>query len=188
MKERILPKGHPDTATSRNTEAEILHLMGREEEALELNAQVLSTFIAAYGPASGEAAYIFSNRGDYLMALARPAEALAQYRVGLTRWEPHIGHDNPFLAYPLTGMGRALVALGRPKEAIPPLERALALRDPKESDPTDVAETQFGLAQALRDAGANARRARSLATASRDAYRHAGREKEARAVDEWLSR
>jgi hypothetical protein len=106
----------------------------------------------------------------------------------LTRWEPHIGHDNPFLAYPLTGMGRALVALGRPKEAIPPLERALALRDPKESDPTDVAETQFGLAQALRDAGANARRARSLATASRDAYRHAGREKEARAVDEWLSR
>jgi tetratricopeptide (TPR) repeat protein len=187
LKEGILQKGHPDIAISKNSEAEILHFMGRNDEALRLNAEVYAIFSAAYGDASGEAAYTLSNRGEYLLDVGLATEALPAFRDALWRWEAHVGTDHQNLAFPTTGIGRALLALDRPQEAVAPLERALRLRDPAHADPELVAETQFALAQALAASSGDRGRAVSLASSALATYRRGPQGARAAVVDAWLT-
>jgi tetratricopeptide (TPR) repeat protein/predicted Ser/Thr protein kinase len=187
IKERILPPGHPDIAISHNTMGEILHAMGRHEEALRLNQRTYEAFVSSYGAASAEAAYTLSNRGEYLLDVNRPAEAVSAFQRGLAGWEAHIGANHKNLAFPLTGLGRALVQLGRAQEAIPPLERALRLREPGPADPALLAETRFALAQALWAADAGRPRALSLATAALETYVGVGQKEPAERVRAWLA-
>ena len=143
--------------------------------------------VRAYGPASGEAAYTLSNRGEYLVALGRPGEALEPIRRGLAAWEAQSGPRSPLLGYPLTALGRALLALARPSDALPPLERALRLREAGEQDPFLVAETRFALARALWDAERDRTRALILAKKARAAYERAPDEKDAAEIGTWLA-
>jgi tetratricopeptide (TPR) repeat protein len=185
LKKRALPAGHPDIAISVDAEAEFLRLMGRNGEALRLNDGVLAMYTAAYGPGSLSGAYALNNRGYYLNDLGRPAEALAALRDAMSAWVAHLGANHPTLAYPLTGMGVALVKLGRATEALPPLERALRLRDPKATDPADIADTQFAIAQALVVEHADSDRARTLAADARKTYLRLGLRQRAEQIDAW---
>jgi tetratricopeptide (TPR) repeat protein len=187
LKERILPRGHPDIAISHNSLAEIFHAMGQHQEALRLNQSTYEAFVASYGPDSAEAAYTLSNRGEYLLDVDRPEEAVVAFQKGLAGWEAHIGANHKNLGYPLTGLGRALVQLGRAQQAIPHLERALRLREPGPSDPALLAETRFALAQALWDADAGRNRALSLATAAHETYVRVGQKEPAERVRAWLA-
>ena len=78
--------------------------------------------------ASTEANIALSNRGEYLVALGRPADALDPLHRALADFEAQLGADHQFLGFPLTALGRALLALGRPaciwrQAAIEGLER-----------------------------------------------------------------
>jgi hypothetical protein len=95
----------------------------------------------------------------------------------------------------LVGVSRLDAGIGilhwkehRTADAIAALERALAIREAGEPDVSVVAETRFGLARALWDAGRDRSRARRLAAAARANYQgpplHAA---EVRAVDAWLA-
>jgi tetratricopeptide (TPR) repeat protein len=187
IKERVLPAGHPDVAIGWNFEADILHSLGRSEEALPINKRAYDVFVAAYGPASVEASYTLNNRGECLMDVKRPAEALVAFEEALSHLEAHVGSEHPNLSHPLTGVGHALVALGRPREAVSPLERALRLRDPAHTDQSLVAETELALAKALTDASMDDARARALATKARDAYLRGSSKAGVAAVDAWLA-
>ena len=147
-----MPADSPDLASSLVSEAWMVHRRGDEAGPGD-NDWGQEVFARAYGPNSPDLALILSNRGEYLVALGRLDEAVAAFRGALTRWEAQLGPENPLLAHPLTGLGLAHLTAGRSTEALPPLERALRLREAHEPDPTLVTETRFALARALWDAG-----------------------------------
>src|SRR5450432_4463731 len=89
-----------------------------------------------------------SNRGEYLVDLGRPAEALAPLRRALAIWKVQLDVEHQFLGYALTALGRAYTALGRSSDAVTTLERALSIREAREPDAGLVAETRSALAQA----------------------------------------
>ena len=187
LKEKTLPADSPDLASSLVTEAWLVHRSGDDVAALATNDRAQAIFTRAYGAGSPSIALILSNRGEYLVALGRHDEAIAAFRGALERWEPQLGPEHPFLAHPLTGLGLAHLAADRPAEALPPLERALRLREAREPDPNMVAETRFALARALWSAGSDRARARHLAEQARDAYlRDRARAASATEVSTWL--
>jgi Tfp pilus assembly protein PilF len=155
--------------------------------ALATNDRAQEIFTRACGAGSPSIALILSNRGEYLVALGRHDEAIAAFRGALGRWEPQLGVEHPFLAHPLTGLGLAHLAAGRPADALPPLERALRLREAREPDANMVAETRFALAKALWSAGTDRARARRLAEQARDTYlRDRARASSVTEVSMWL--
>jgi tetratricopeptide (TPR) repeat protein len=158
-----------------------------DRAALATDDRAQEIFTRAYGAGSPSIALILSNRGEYLVALGRHDEAIAAFRRALGRWEPQLGAEHPFLAHPLTGLGLAHLAAGRPADALPPLERALRLREAREPDANMVAETRFALAKALWSAGTDRARARRLAEQARDTYlRDRARASSATEVSTWL--
>jgi tetratricopeptide (TPR) repeat protein len=187
LKEKTLPADSPDLASSLVTEAWLIHRQGDDAAALATNDRAQEIFTRAYGAGSPAIALILSNRGEYLVALGRHDEAIAAFRGALGRWEPQLGAEHPFLAHPLTGLGLAHLAAGRPGDALPPLERALRLREAREPDANMVAETRFALARALWSAGTDRARARRLAEQARDTYlRDRARASSATEVSTWL--
>jgi hypothetical protein len=85
-------------------------------------------------------------------------------------------------------MGQSLIALGRAAEAVPPLTRAMNLRERPDTLPEDRGETRFAMAQALWETGADRTRALRLASAGRDDYaKEPGASAKLAAVDKWLA-
>jgi hypothetical protein len=148
IKQRVLPSDHPDIALTQNSIAEELHQLGRDDEALAVNASAHATFVRAYGPASLDAALTLSNRGEYLLGVGRAREAVPALREAAQRWAAHVGPEHANLGYPLTALGRALEVTGHPDEAVVVLSRALHLREAGEPNAALVAETRAALAHA----------------------------------------
>jgi eukaryotic-like serine/threonine-protein kinase len=202
LKQRALPPDHPDVALGLDDIAETYHRLGREDEALRLNARALDLLTRAYGPSAPEVARVRDNGAEYLLAVGRAKEALAAAEEAYAHWSTPNEPESPTVGFPLTSIGQALLALGRPAAALPPLEHALRLREAAAPDARTLAETRFALARALEAAGgAGARpRARALATQARDGYARlgAGASKDDRAsdrtraqardIDAWLAR
>lgn len=170
MKERVLPPGSPDLAESLIAMGEALFAGGDIDAALTMNLRAREIYIRAYGEGSPWLAKALSNRGEYLVADGKPAEAIQFFSDALARWEPQLGADHPFLAYPLTGLGVASSKLGRFAEAVPPLERALRIREAHEPNQRQVADTRFALGRALWESGGDRARAIQLAEAARAFY------------------
>lgn len=170
LKQRLLPAGSPDIAIAINNEAEILAQQGDVAGALARNLISEESFRSAYGAGSPWMAHNKSNRGEYLVALGRYGEAIAAFQDALALWEGALGSEHRYLGYPLTGIGIARWKQGHAAEALPPLERALALRQAHEPDAATVAETRFALARALWDDGRDRPRARRLAEDAHDVY------------------
>jgi tRNA A-37 threonylcarbamoyl transferase component Bud32/tetratricopeptide (TPR) repeat protein len=188
LKQRVFPPGDPDILRTLVGQAETLHRVGRDAEAVEIAARACPAFEVAYGPASIFEATCVSNRGEYLLALGRAADAKRAFERALSYWEADVGSEHRFVAYALTGIGRALLALERPAEARPVLERALHIRDTEEPDRALKGESQFALAQALWVNG-ETERAAGLATAAASSYESAPmHQREAREVQAWRSR
>jgi tetratricopeptide (TPR) repeat protein len=188
LREKILPPDHPEMAIALRNMAEVLHQLGRDDEALTLAARAHDTLVRAYGPRSGDAAVSLSNQGEYLVDAGRPAEA-EDILIEATRiWESQVGPTDYLLGYPLTALGRARLALGHAREAIAPLERARRLREAGELDGALIAETRLALARALWDGGGDRSRALDLAARARQAYAQLGTQpKQLAAADAWLA-
>jgi tetratricopeptide (TPR) repeat protein len=190
--EKALRPDDPDVARPLGNLAMALSDNGRPAEALAQNQRALDIFRKAYGPGHPEVALHLSNRGEILNALGRWAEARAAFAGALGIWGRELPPDHPYLAYPLNGTGESLLGEGSPERALPPLERALAIRERGERDPARVAETGFALARALWDSGEDhgqdRARALALAAAAKRAYQPLPpwREK-AEIVGRWLA-
>jgi len=187
LKERVLPPGSPDLAESLISISESLAARGDIAGALAVNGRAREIYVRAYGEGSPWLGKVLSNRGEYLIADGNPAQAIPLFVDALARWEPQLGSDHPHLAYPLTGLGVAWSKLGRFAEAVPPLERALRIRETREPNQLQVADTRFALARALWSAGGDRARAVRLAGEARAVYE--GEPSSARAADAraWLA-
>ena len=189
LKEKILAPDDPDIARTLMSQAEALHAMERDDEALPINARATRLLSAANGPSNVLVAMSLSNQGEYLLGLGRAAEALASLQDATERLQQTLGRDHRYLGFSLTAMGRALLRLGRAADARPQLERALRIREANELDATLTAETRSALAEALLATGDKKRAAdMTAAAASRRRGEAPPRATTVSLFDGWLTR
>ena len=161
---------------------------GDAERALTLAERALAIANTHGEDAAGLLADLLVVRGDALLALGRPDEATASCARALARIERE-DRVSPAKLYepdPLTCLGEAELRRGRAAEAVATLERGVALE--RRGDQATLSFARFALARALRAAGRDPARARTLAVQA-----HAGLEAlpelgaRAAEVDAWLS-
>ena len=130
----------------------------------------ISAVEAGAGPDHPRIGVLLSNYAEILNHLGRFPEAREMARRSLAIFERESSLDGAMLSYPLTALGLGYLGEGLAEEALPPLERAVAIRDRKEKHPASLGEVHFALARALNQAGREAPRARALALAARAEY------------------
>jgi tetratricopeptide (TPR) repeat protein len=125
--------------------------------------------------------------GDASYAEGKLPAALGYYKRAEALLEKTLGPNHPDLADALIGIGLVELSGGSPTRALPPLERALKLRE-KDADPLDLARARFALARALVTSDTD--RATTLATEARTTYAKsaAGNAREIGEIDRWLRR
>jgi len=115
----------------------------------------------------------------------RYQDSLATYQQSLGIKQKVLKPDDQDFSYSYDGIGQSLLGLGRPAEARPMLEKALSIRG---SDPVDLADTQYALAQTLWQLGQQKPAAIKYGEQALQNYQRAGRRERATEVEEWLSR
>jgi serine/threonine protein kinase/tetratricopeptide (TPR) repeat protein len=186
LKEKALGPDHPDVAMALTNLANPLSKLGRVTEALDLNQRALQIYERNVGAEHPDIATSSSNRGEYLNLLSRYAEAEVSARRALNIFEKELGPDHPFTAFPLVVLGRNYLGRDQPLEAIRYLERAYAIRQRVDPEPSRVAEAAFALAQALWQSGRNRDRATKLAAEAYHAYKTTPEQGELPTIERWL--
>jgi tetratricopeptide (TPR) repeat protein len=188
LKQKVLQPNDADLATAWSAVGATLVEMGDPAGALDAFQKQLDISQRAHGPNSPLLGRALGNRGEVLALLGRYGEAEKDLRESLDRWTAVVGPDHPWIAYPLTALGKCLVAVGRAREAAPILERAVRIRERRESDKSLIAESRFALARARWEAGGDRDAARVLAVVARDGYRALpARAKHTAEIDAWLA-
>jgi tetratricopeptide (TPR) repeat protein len=186
--EKVAGPEHPSTAMALANLAAAYHNQEQHEEALKTYRRSLAIYEKTSGPKHPDTASALEGVGRELRCLGgQPREALAQARRAVETMEAAYGKDHPELASPLSFLGLAQLDAGAPAEALATFERALPLRVKARAQPDDLAETRFGLAQALWQLGKDKPRALQLAERARDLLRKVShRKKELLKVSLWL--
>jgi tetratricopeptide (TPR) repeat protein len=128
---------------------------------------------------------------QFLNRLGRFEEAgeIAERALGV--FERETDPEGLYVTYALSALGLSHIGMGRFQEAVPPLERAVRIREAKENVPAKLAEVHFALGRALCGAGRAQERARTLATKARGEYLKApvtpATERELAEIDRWLT-
>jgi tetratricopeptide (TPR) repeat protein len=168
--ERALPPDDPDVARPLGNLAVALMDAGRPAEALPYNQRAVDIFRKTFGAGHPEVATHLTNRGEILNALGRWREARALFTASLAVLTKELPPGDPSFGEALSGIGQSFLGESEPDKAIAPLERAVAIRDKSESEPSHVAATIFMLARALWDSGRDRPRAVTLAKSARTVY------------------
>ncbi len=189
IKAARLGDDHPSVAKVDLAMSDVWKRRGDLKRALEQQERALANMKKALGedhPDVGEALGMVADTRNNMGEHAKAAEL---FRRALAIREAKLGADHPTHVPVLRGLADAEIARGRPDAAVEPLERALAIDEKQKSEPTDLAVTRFGLAQALWDSGGDRARARLLAAKALDTYRDAGAEQDEhrREVESWLA-
>ena len=163
----------PDSAEvglSLNNIAMYLATIGDVANALTYMQRGISAVEAGVGPDHPRIAVLLSNYAEILNQLGRFAEAREMARRALAVFEREAALEGSALSYPLMALGLGYLDGGMIEEALPPLERAVVIRDRSEKHLAYLAEAHFALARALKKAGRDAPRSRALALAARAEY------------------
>jgi eukaryotic-like serine/threonine-protein kinase len=174
---------HPDVAMSFLGLGLALKGLGDLEAALAAEDRALALWTEQ---GNSWAAKAENNRGEILALLGRHTEAEQAFQRAMEGLERDTGPENIQLSYPLTGLADVKLATGHPTAAVPLFERALRIRERKETNPVLLAETRFGLARALWAAGGSRERALRLARSARVGYDNGHYRNELARLDAWL--
>jgi tetratricopeptide (TPR) repeat protein len=186
LKERSLGKDHPDVAISLGALGYALVRGGHPEEALVPTIRAIEIF-RRNDPDTFFLAATYSNQGEALNAMGQHKEAEIAFNQALRILSRNGAHANPEVAFARNGLGECKLAQGAPVDAIVFFADALRIREAPYTDPALLAESQFGLARALWDAGGDRRRARQLAQSARDAYAKVEQSAPVERVANWLT-
>jgi tetratricopeptide (TPR) repeat protein len=145
----------------------------RFDAALERHERALQIYETLPGTTEVDVAATLINLAVAQRNLGRLDEAIALDRRVIGIYEQAYGKTHPDLAYPLTELGRCLVAQRRFDDAIAPLRRARAVREGQEEDPSERAEAELALAEALWESGRDRAEAVAQATKAVADYRAA---------------
>jgi tetratricopeptide (TPR) repeat protein len=156
-----------DVARSLANMALYFEQLDQLDEAEQHGKRALEITQAGLGPEHPRTAILLSNYAEILNRLGRFAAAREMSRRSLAILEGEVDTDGLILTYPLTALGLAFLDDGMAGDALPILERAVKIRETKESEPSRRGEARFALARALTAAGGELPRARELATRAR---------------------
>src|SRR5262249_9111449 len=148
--------------------------LGRHREALDEARAALPMVIRAQGPRGLQVATVRTAVARVLLAQRDFGAAFEQYRELDELERATGGSEIPSVARGPTGVGIGGVLLGHPERAFVPLECALLLREGREGNPRDLADTRFALAEALWATGRGRERALSLARRAAETYASMG--------------
>jgi eukaryotic-like serine/threonine-protein kinase len=174
---------HPEVATRHAMLASAYRESGSPEKALEHVQHALAIRRATQGLENPAVAGTMDELGMCLIALKRYDEALKTFQDALAMKQKLLGEDHPDLSYSYDGVGQALLAAGKAEEAIAPLKKALAYED---TEPEALAQSEFGLAKALWDAGKDPEQAREVARQARDRYVKLKKDPQVTEISTWL--
>ncbi|HKD43705.1 MAG TPA: tetratricopeptide repeat-containing protein kinase family protein, partial [Myxococcaceae bacterium] len=187
IQEKSLGPQHPQVALTLVGIGRALRGLGRQDEALDYFRRSLALYEAALGPDHWELANPLEDIGSILASRGEYEPAIANFERAAALVEKTFGPDM-LVASLLTKIGRAAMGLGDSRKAISSLERALSIREKHPERATDLAETRFALARALKKSGRDRERAMTLAANAREAYVTAGDKyrKNVAEVDDWI--
>ena len=141
----------------------------RPGEALEHLEVSLGILRSSLGDDHADVARTLTYQGRAQLALEQRDAARRSFVEAIETFERIGMSEHPLLASTLSYLGELQLDEQRPHEALAPLERALVLRQREAADPHLEAETQFLLARALWQVGAQDRAVR-LAEGARDLF------------------
>ena len=187
LKIRAVGARHFDVGISLANEAEALYYLGRTDEALAKNQQVLDIFHDTLGPDHPQMAGTWASRAEYLNARGdhTRAHGLARHAMAILDREPDANPET--IAVALVAIGVSWQERGRPALAIPPLERALQMNGDWIPDASRRGTARFALARALADSRGPTQRSLALASEARRDFDESPRLEAKRVrVEQWL--
>jgi serine/threonine protein kinase/tetratricopeptide (TPR) repeat protein len=186
LKQKALGADHPDVGASEGNLAITLAQLGRTNDAVQYIERSIASMERGLGAAHPDLATELSNKGEIMNSLGRHRDARRAFERAQAIWERELGSDNRSLADALTGVGISYLGEDDSNSAINPLQRALKIREAKETNPSKRAETTFALARALWNSNRDRIRARTLAESANDDYVKASERDRAAEVGAWL--
>lgn len=180
---------HPAVAVIANNQGDLYFRKRDYARALERYREALAIKDRAGLPANGlSRGYTVMNIGETLVQLGRPEEAVAPLRQALEIVAAQVGETSDNFLEALTWLGLAELGSGHPIQATTQLERAVTGLTQSTARSPQLAEAQFGLARALRDAHPDQRiRARQLASAARAAFTAAHDDVRSSEAEAWIT-
>jgi tetratricopeptide (TPR) repeat protein len=150
-KQRLGPN-HPDTATSLNDLARLLHLTNQFKESEPLMRHALAAREAQYGRKHPTVAASLNNLALLLRDTNRPDEAELLMRRVVEIFEFSYGSDHPLVATAFNNLAQLLQDFNRMEEAEQLMRRALAIDEASHGpDHPDVARDLNNLAWLLKE-------------------------------------
>ncbi len=160
--------------------------LNRIDEALAFSERAVRIDEKNLGPDHPDTALQLENRADLLNVAGQFSEAAAFAHRALSVWERELGPDHPYTANALTILGRSCLGLVNVRDAVSTLERAYAIRQRFDPEPSRLAETEFLLAQALWQKRANRHHALTLAVEAKKNYTEVSNDAAVADVTRWL--
>lgn len=167
-----LGEEHPDTAMSHLNIGVSLVSQRKYDQAHDHYIRSLEIFTHTYNREHSNIGLINNNLGEFWWLQSHYQHAYDRYIKAVSIFERVHGIDHPFMAYPLTGVGQALIGLKKYDEAIEVLQRALHIRSTEQTEPTQLALTEFYLQRAYWQKGNQSHDIMKRAYAAYDTYRN----------------
>jgi tetratricopeptide (TPR) repeat protein/tRNA A-37 threonylcarbamoyl transferase component Bud32 len=168
IRETALGPDHPEVAATLDNLGEAfmrLHEYEKAQTTLERAATIVRRQAPNGSPSLGN---YESSLAELFLSMNKLDEAEAHARRSLAIREHLLDAEHPDLADSLVWLGRVRLARHDPQAALPLFERAITIFEHHPADPQSLAQSRFGLAQALWLTGGDRARARQLAVAARD--------------------
>jgi hypothetical protein len=184
VKERAHGAGHPWTALCRVEVADTLLELGRLDDADALLQPALQALGKALGEKHPMLIYALQVEGHLLRLRHHATDALVADERARAIASEALGEKHLAVADSLLAIGRDQLEAGQPARAVPPLERALQIREANPSDANPLAQVRFTLARAL----GRTPRGLELAQKAADTFAHAAwRKRDHDEVAAWLA-
>ncbi len=191
-KEKALGPDDPDVGISIGNAALFLDDLGDTAEAAVYTERAVRIMAATLGLDHPKVAVQLANQAEFLNRLGRFTEARKPAEGALAVFERETDPQGLYVTYPLLALGLCHMGMGRFQEAVAHLERAVRIREAKETAPAKLAEVHFALGRALWGARGDRVRARTLTETARTEYRRApatpATQRELAEIDRWIER
>jgi tetratricopeptide (TPR) repeat protein len=124
--EKTVGKGHPFYHIASATQAELLTIARREDEARAIFEEIIPLAEKVASPALPS---VLASRAHLAVVEQKWEDAASFAQQSITGFEKSAGATTPELRKPLVDLARARIAQDRPADARPHLERALAIAE-----------------------------------------------------------
>jgi tetratricopeptide (TPR) repeat protein len=129
IRQKVLGPGHPDTATSLNNLASLLHAQDNLAGSRPLYERALAIREKVLGPEHPDTATSLNSLASLLQAQGDLARSRPLYERALAIREKVFGPEHPYMALSLNGLAYLLEDQGDLAGSRPLYERALAIRE-----------------------------------------------------------